>query len=145
MQVNLACGRGRYSRRDGAVQGANRQLKAENERLRGLLEEALRASKRRAALFSRYKPKTQPQKPGRKIAQKYGRCCRCPGASRGSGRRTAARAVSGCPAMWRWGGGLEEWGIQVLLQQALRLRDRHQQEQIIDRGVAVNRGRLEAR
>jgi hypothetical protein len=31
------------------------------------------------------------------------------------------------------------------LQQALRLRDRHQQEQISDRGVAVTRGRLEAR
>jgi transposase len=35
--------------------------------------------------------------------------------------------------------------IQALLQQALELRDRRQQEQISDRGVAVARGRLEAR
>jgi len=35
--------------------------------------------------------------------------------------------------------------IQALLQQALQLRDRRQQEQISDHGVAVARGRLEAR
>ena len=35
--------------------------------------------------------------------------------------------------------------IQALLQQALQLRDRRQQKQISDHGVAVSRGRLEAR
>jgi hypothetical protein len=35
--------------------------------------------------------------------------------------------------------------IQALLQQALQQRDRRQQEQIGDQGVAVARGRLEAR
>jgi transposase len=35
--------------------------------------------------------------------------------------------------------------IQALLQHALQLRDRRQQEQISDHGVAVARGRLEAR
>jgi hypothetical protein len=34
---------------------------------------------------------------------------------------------------------------QALLQQALQQRDRRQQEQISDQGVAVARGRLEAR
>jgi hypothetical protein len=36
-------------------------LKKENERLRQLLEEALRAAKRQAAPFSRQKPKGHPQ------------------------------------------------------------------------------------
>jgi cell division septum initiation protein DivIVA len=44
----------------------NQELKAEIERLRRMLEEALRASKRQAAPFSRRHPKAQPQKPGRK-------------------------------------------------------------------------------
>jgi transposase len=35
--------------------------------------------------------------------------------------------------------------IQAILQQALQLRDRRQQKQISDHGVAVARGRLEAR
>jgi hypothetical protein len=48
-------------------------LKKENERLRQLLEEALRAAKRQAAPFSRQKPKAQPQKPGRKAGKHYGR------------------------------------------------------------------------
>jgi len=56
----------------------NQELKAENERLRRLLEEALRASKRQAAPFSRPKLKAQPQKPGRKSGPKYGRRCRRP-------------------------------------------------------------------
>ena len=49
-------------------------LKKENERLRGLLEEALRSAKRQAAPFSRRHPKACPQKPGRKPGRKYG-CC----------------------------------------------------------------------
>jgi hypothetical protein len=47
-------------------------LKKENERLRRLLEEALRAGKRQAAPFSRQKPKAHPQKPGRKAGKQYG-------------------------------------------------------------------------
>lgn len=53
-------------------------LEAENARLRGLLEEALRAAKRQAAPFSRRHPKANPQKPGRKAGSKYGRRCRRP-------------------------------------------------------------------
>ena len=48
----------------------NQELKAEVERLRRLLEEALRASKRQAAPFSRQKPKGHAQKPGRKAGGK---------------------------------------------------------------------------
>jgi hypothetical protein len=40
------------------------ELKAENERLRRALEEALRSAKRQAAPFSRRHPKAHPQKPG---------------------------------------------------------------------------------
>ena len=53
-------------------------LKKENERLRHLLEEALRAAKRQAAPFSRQKPKAQPQKPGRTTGKQYGRRYRRP-------------------------------------------------------------------
>jgi hypothetical protein len=53
-------------------------LKKENERLRGLLEEALRAAKRQAVPFSRRHPKACPQKPGRKPGRKYRRRCRRP-------------------------------------------------------------------
>ena len=53
-------------------------LKKENERLRQLLEEALRAAKRQAAPFSRQKPKAQPQRPGRKAGKQYGRRYRRP-------------------------------------------------------------------
>jgi septal ring factor EnvC (AmiA/AmiB activator) len=41
-------------------------LKKEDERLRGLLEEALRAAQRQAAPFSQRHPKDAHQKPGRK-------------------------------------------------------------------------------
>ena len=47
-------------------------LRAENERLRRALEEALRAAKRQAAPFSRRAPKASPEKPGRKAGQQYG-------------------------------------------------------------------------
>ena len=52
------------------------ELKAENERLRRALEEALRAAQRQAAPFSRRHPKAHPQKPGRKAGQDYGFCSR---------------------------------------------------------------------
>lgn len=48
------------------------ELQAENERLRRALEEALRASKRQAAPFSRRHPKLHAQKPGRKPGPQYG-------------------------------------------------------------------------
>jgi transposase len=54
------------------------RLKAENERLRHTLEEALRAGKRQAAPFSRRAPKAHPEKPGRKTGDRYGRACRRP-------------------------------------------------------------------
>jgi len=53
-------------------------LRAEIERLRKLLEEALRSAKRQAAPFSRRSPKANPQTPGRKPGQQYGRRCRRP-------------------------------------------------------------------
>jgi len=79
-------------------------LKKENERLRQLLEEALRAAKRQAAPFSRQKPKAQPQKPGRKAGKQYGRRYRRPLPA------TIDEVVevplpARCP---RCGGGLEE-------------------------------------
>ena len=52
------------------------RLQAENERLRRALEEALRAAKRQAAPFSRRQPKANPEKPGRKAGQQYGRTSR---------------------------------------------------------------------
>jgi transposase len=52
------------------------ELKAENERLRRALEQALRAGKRQAAPFSRRPPKVHPQKSGRKAGEGYGRRCR---------------------------------------------------------------------
>ena len=82
----------------------NQELKAENERLRRLLEEALRASKRQAAPFSRHKPKAQPQKPGRKSGQKYGRRCRRPVPER-IDEVVEVPLPAQCP---RCGGGLEE-------------------------------------
>jgi hypothetical protein len=47
-------------------------LKKENDRLRQLLEETLRAAKRQAAPFSRQKPKAQPQKPDAKRESSMG-------------------------------------------------------------------------
>jgi transposase len=83
------------------------RLQAENERLRGALEEALRAAKRQAAPFSRRNPKAEPQKPGRKAGKDYGRRC----------RREIPDSVdevvevpfpAQCP---RCGGGVEETGV----------------------------------
>jgi len=79
-------------------------LKKEIERLRRLLEEAVRAGKRQAAPFSRQKPKAEPQRPGRKAGKQYGRRY----------RRSLPKEVDDivevplpvcCP---RCGGGLEE-------------------------------------
>jgi transposase len=82
----------------------NQELKAKNERCAPDLEEALRASKRQAAPFSRRHPKTQPQKPGRKSGQKYGRRCRRP-VPKQVDEVVEEPLPSRCP---RCGGGLEE-------------------------------------
>src|SRR5260370_37945486 len=58
------------------VQSLGEQLKkaqSEIERLRKLLEEALRYLKRQAAPFSKGKPKSNPKRPGRKSGSDYGR------------------------------------------------------------------------
>ena len=54
------------------LRGENERLLAENTRLRGLLEEARRASKRQAAPFSKGDPKPDPARSGRKSGQEYG-------------------------------------------------------------------------
>jgi transposase len=79
-------------------------LKKENERLRGLLEEALRAAKRQAAPFSRRHPKACPQKPGRKPGREYGRRCRRP-VPRTIDEVVEVPLPTKCP---HCGGGLEE-------------------------------------
>ena len=79
-------------------------LKKENERLRGLLEEALRSAKRQAAPFSRRHPKACPQKPGRKPGRKYGRRCRRP-VPRTIDEVVEVPLPTKCP---HCGGGLEE-------------------------------------
>jgi transposase len=47
-------------------------LQAENERLRRLLDDATRATKRQAAPFAKGQPADQPKKPGRKPGKDYG-------------------------------------------------------------------------
>lgn len=84
----------------------NQELKAENERLRRLLEEALRASKRQAAPFSRHNPKAQPRKPGRRSGQEYGRRCRRP-IPQQVDEVIEVPLLAQCPGC---GGGLEECG-----------------------------------
>jgi len=56
-----------------ALQRRVHDLQAENQRLRGQLDEALRAGKRQAAPFAKGKPSAQPKKPGRKPGKDYGR------------------------------------------------------------------------
>ena len=55
-----------------ALRRDNAQLRAEVAELRKRLEEALRASKRQAAPFSKGAPKTDPKTPGRKPGDAYG-------------------------------------------------------------------------
>ncbi|HEV3261443.1 MAG TPA: IS66 family transposase [Gemmataceae bacterium] len=55
-----------------ALQRRVHDLQAENQRLRGQLDEALRAGKRQAAPFAKGKPSAQPKKPGRKPGKDYG-------------------------------------------------------------------------
>jgi transposase len=55
-----------------ALQRRVHDLQAENQRLRGQLDEALRAGKRQAAPFAKRQPSAQPKKPGRKPGKDYG-------------------------------------------------------------------------
>ena len=55
-----------------ALQRRVHDLQAENQRLRGQLDEALRAGKRQAAPFAKGQPSAQPKKPGRKPGKVYG-------------------------------------------------------------------------
>ena len=85
----------------------NQELRAEIERLRRALEEALRAVKRQAAPFSRRHRKANPQKPGRKAGEDYGR------ASRREVPEVVDEVVevplpAHCP---HCGGGVEETGV----------------------------------
>ena len=88
------------------------RLRAETERLRRALEEALRAAQRQAAPFSRRHPQANPEKPGRKAGEDYGR----------AHRREAPVVVdevvevplpTHCP---HCGGGVEETGVVAQYQ-----------------------------
>lgn len=83
------------------------ELKKENERLRRLLEEALRSAKRQAAPFSRQGPKAHAQKPGRKAGRQYGQQCRRP-IPRSVDEVIDVPLPGRCP---HCGGGVEERGI----------------------------------
>ena len=68
----------RLEQENSALRRKLAELEAEIQRLKQLLEDALRASKRQAAPFSRQKPKANPDPPGRKPGKAYGRRCRRP-------------------------------------------------------------------
>lgn len=68
----LRSARNDRDRVDGGLRAQNERLLAENERLRGQLEQARRAGKRQAAPFSKGEPKKDPAKPGRKSGEQYG-------------------------------------------------------------------------
>jgi transposase len=62
----------RLSRRVAELEAANQRLKGRVQELLRALEEAQRAGKRQAAPFSRRAPKANPAKPGRKAGSIYG-------------------------------------------------------------------------
>src|SRR5258708_8323587 len=95
------------SEKIGRLEREIEELKKENDRLRRLLEEALRSAKGQAAPFSRRGPKAHPQKPGRKAGSHYGRRCRRPVPR--SGDEVIDVALPGqCP---HCGGGVQEGSI----------------------------------
>jgi transposase len=55
------------------LEAANQRLAAEVQRLRQLLEDSQRASKRQAAPFSKGEPNPNPKTPGRKAGKNYGK------------------------------------------------------------------------
>ena len=63
----------RDRRRIEQLEEDNRRLEEENKRLRKELETAQRAARRQAAPFSRGRPQSQPQRPGRKSGAAHGR------------------------------------------------------------------------
>lgn len=63
----------RLERENQRLQRDNEELRRRNQELERLLEEALRKLKRQAAPFARERPKANPNKPGRKPGERYGR------------------------------------------------------------------------
>lgn len=69
LRAEIASLRGTVAKRDRQIE----ELRAENEKLRKLLDDSLRGGKRQAAPFSKGPPKANPKKPGRKPGKDYGR------------------------------------------------------------------------
>jgi hypothetical protein len=131
-----------YQEEIARLEQANQELRAEGERLKRLLEEALRATKRQAAPFSRRNPKANPQKPGRKAGSQYSR----------QGRRSVPEKVDEvievplpekCP---QCGSGVEETGVVSQYQSEIPLPWVEQIEFRIHQGCCKNCGqRVEGR
>jgi transposase len=82
-------------------------VEAENRKLRGLLDEALRAGKRQAGPFSKGDPKADPKPPGRKPGKEHG-----PAASRPPPRRIDEIHDAPLPDRCaECGGKVEETGV----------------------------------
>lgn len=89
-------------------------LKAENQRLRQLLEEAQRAGKRQAAPFSKGQRKRKPKQPGRKPGDDYGtKAHRPPPAPEHIDETHQAPLPDACPDC---GGPIEETHVQQQFQ-----------------------------
>jgi len=101
-----------YQQEIARLKQENQELRAEVERLKRLLEEALRAGKRQAAPFSRRDPKAHPQKPGRKAGSRYGRACRRP-IPQQVDEVIDVPLPEKCP---RCGSGVEETGVRSQYQ-----------------------------
>jgi len=69
---------GRLKRRVAQLETRVEQLTAQVRQLTAQLQEALRASKRQAAPFSKGPPKSNPKRPGRKPGKDYGKKARRP-------------------------------------------------------------------
>jgi transposase len=131
-----------YQEKIARLEQANQELRAEVERLKRLLEEALRAAKRQAAPFSRRNPKANPQKPGRKAGSQYGR----------QGRRSVPEKVDEvievplpekCP---QCGSGVQETGVVSQYQSEIPPPRVEQIEFRIHQGCCKNCGqRVEGR
>jgi transposase len=97
------------------LQKENERLRQEAERLRRELEAALRASKRQAAPHSRGTPKANPQRPGRKPGQGYGRRA-CRPIPRRVDEKIAVPLPERCP---HCGGGVEPESCETQYQEEI--------------------------